>query len=209
MFDKIVEGFKKSPYLWTALISMTVITILTPLTRRVPQPPPVVSTVPEFSLVGPDGTAFGSRELAGRIYIASFIFTRCQSICPMIVQHLTKLQNQIIQQKIPLTLVSITVDPENDTPSVLKSFAEKSGANSSVWTFLTGTRESITHVVEKGFTVGMGAPAEINGLMDIAHSQKLILVDNRGRIRGFYDATTEGVEEIFARAEAVVGETLL
>jgi protein SCO1/2 len=209
MFEKIVEGFKKSPYLWTAVISMVVITVLTPLTRRVPQPPPVVSTIPEYSLTGPDGRPFGSRELSGRTYIASFIFTRCQSICPMIVQHLLKLQARIEHEKIPLTLVSITVDPENDTPSVLKSFAEKSGANSSVWTFLTGTRESITHIVEKGFTVGMGTPAEINGLTDIAHTQKLILVDSRGRIRGFYDASAEGVEEIYARAEAVVGETLL
>jgi protein SCO1/2 len=209
MFEKIVEGFKKSPYLWTAVVSMIVITIVTPLTRRVPQPPPVVSALPEFTLTGPDGKPFGSRELAGRTYIASFVFTRCKSVCPMIIQHLATLQTRILHDKIPLTLVSITVDPENDTPSVLKAFAEKSGASASVWTFLTGPRASITDVVEKGFTVGMGAPTVTNGLMDVAHSQKLILVDSRGRIRGFYDASGEGVDEIYARAEAVVGETLL
>lgn len=209
MFEKIVEHFKKSPYLWSAVISMIVITILTPLTRRVPEPPPVVGTVPEFTLTGPDGNAFGSKQLEGKAYIASFIFTRCQSICPMIVQHLTKLQARILHDKIPLVLVSVTVDPENDTPTVLKSYAEKSGANSAVWTFLTGSRETITHVVEKGFMVGMGAPTIVNGLMDIAHSQKLILVDNKGRVRGYYDATSEGTDEIYARAEAVVGETLL
>ncbi|NBX16900.1 MAG: SCO family protein [Proteobacteria bacterium] len=209
MFEKIVEGFKKSPYLWTAVVSMIVITIVTPLTRRVPQPPPVVSALPEFTLTGPDGKPFGSRELAGRTYIASFLFTRCQSVCPMITQHLVGLQARILHDKIPLTLVSITVDPENDTPSVLKAFAEKSGASGSVWTFLTGSRTSVTEIVEKGFTVGMGAPTVTNGLMDVAHSQKLILVDSRGRIRGFYDASGEGVDEIYARAEAVVGETLL
>lgn len=188
---------------------MIVITILTPLTRRVPSPPPVVGTVPEFSLIGPSGNAFGSKELAQKTYIASFIFTRCQSFCPMIVQHLVQLQKRVLHEKIPLTIVSFTVDPEFDTPSVLKSYAEKVGADPSTWTFLSGSRDAITTIVEKGFTVGVGAPTVVNGLMDIAHSQKLILVDGRGQIRGFYNASPEGIDEIFARAESVVGEAFL
>lgn len=208
MFEKFVDRFRRSPYFWSAVISMIVITILTPLTRRVPAPPPVVSTLPSYSLLGPDGAAFGSAELAKKVYVANFIFTRCQSLCPLIVQHLTKLQERILISKLPLLIVSISVDPEFDTPNVLKSFAEKSGANPLTWTFLTGPRESIVSLVEKGFALGVGAPQVVNGLMEIAHAQKLVLVDGQGRVRGSYSASSEGIDEVFARAEAVVGEAL-
>ncbi|MFZ9519464.1 MAG: SCO family protein, partial [Silvanigrellaceae bacterium] len=181
----------------------------TPITRRVPQPPPVLGSLPDYSLANPNGTAFGSRELSGKVYVASFIFTRCQSFCPMIVQHLNKLQKRVVLEKLPLTIVSLTVDPDFDTPNVLKAYAETAGADPAVWTFLTGSRESITSLVEKGFSVGMGAPVITNGLIDIAHSQKMALIDGKGQIRGYYDASSEGIDEVFARAEAVVGESLL
>jgi protein SCO1/2 len=209
MFEKIVEHFKQRPYFWSAVVAMIFITVLTPLTRRVPAPPPVISTVPAFTLTGPNGSPFGSTELKNKVYVASFIFTRCQSVCPLIVQHLGELQQRILFSRLPLTLVSLTVDPEHDTPSVLKSFAEKVGADPATWTFLTGSRDDLVAVVEQGFTVGVGAPTLTNGLMDIAHSQKLILVDGQSRIRGFYNASSEGVDEIFSRAEAVVGESML
>lgn len=209
MFEKLTERFRRSPYFWSAVMSMIVITVLTPLTRRVPAPPPVINSLPSFSLTGPDGKAFGSQELAGRVYVASFIFTRCGSVCPLIVQHLSTLQKRVQLEKFPLTIVSISVDPEFDTPDVLRNYAEKIGADPKIWTFLSGSRENILDVVEKGFTVGVGAPIITNGLMDIAHSQKLVLVDSKGQIRGFYDASSEGIEELYARAEAVVGEALM
>ncbi|MEY3901383.1 MAG: hypothetical protein RL189_689 [Pseudomonadota bacterium] len=209
MFEKFVESFKRSPYLWSAIIGISFITIVTPLTRRVPEPPPVLNTVPAFTLTGPDGAPFGSDQLTGRAYVASFLFTRCQTLCPMIIQDLTHLQKRIVHDKMPLTLVSITVDPEFDTASVLKSYAEKVAADPATWTFLTGPRADITTVIEKGFTVGVGAPTLVNGIMDIAHSQKFVLVDSKGRIRGYYDASSEGIDELYARAEAVVGELLM
>ncbi|MEN9827107.1 MAG: hypothetical protein RI953_2852 [Pseudomonadota bacterium] len=209
MFENLVERFKRNPYFWAAIGSMIFITILTPITRRVPQPPPALGTLPEYSLTNPNGEAFGSKELAGKVYVASFIFTRCQSFCPMIVQHLTELQKRVLLGKLPLTIVSLSVDPEFDTPNVLKAYAEKAGADPSVWTFLTGPRDSLTNLIEKGFSVGVGAPVITNGLIDIAHSQKVALIDGKGQIRGYYDASSEGIDEVFARAEAVVGESLL
>lgn len=207
MFEKIVERFKRQPYLWTAVISMLVITILTPLTRRVPEPPPVLGEIGQYVLTNQNNQPFGSNELSGQAYVASFIFTRCKTFCPVIFQHLKSLQEKIKISKIPLSIVSITVDPEFDTHEVLKKQSELLSADPKHWTFLTGERDTLSKLIEGGFMVGMGEAVTNASLMDIAHSQKLVLVDRAGKIRGYYDATNSGIDEIFSRAEAVAGES--
>ncbi|NBO38120.1 SCO family protein [bacterium] len=209
MFETLVERFRRNPYFWAAVISMITITILTPLTRRVPMAPAVIGTVPSFSMMSEQGKPFGSKQLSGHTYVASFIFTRCKSFCPMITQHLRKLQERVVAEKLPLTIVSFTVDPEFDSAAVLKAHAATLSAQPDIWTFVTGAHTAMSELLEKGFMVGMGAPTITGGMMDIAHAQKLVLVDGKARIRGFYYASPEGIEEIFARAEAVIGESLL
>ena len=113
--------------------------------------------------------------------IVNFIFTRCQDICPGLSQKMKYIQTQLPQAK----LVSISVDPEYDTPSVLKEYGTRYNAGPS-WFFLTGTREQIT----KTNTVFQQAYQENKSQSDapnILHSQKFILIDDAGFIRGFYD----------------------
>jgi protein SCO1/2 len=207
MFEKIVEGFKRQPFLWAAVICMLVITVLTPLTRRVPQPPPILGEVPQFTLTNENNQPFGSQQLAGKAYVASFVFTRCKTFCPIIFQHLKSLQERIQIAKLPLTIVSFTVDPDHDTPDILKTQANVLSADPQIWTFLTSEKSTMIKLVEGGFMLGMGEATMSGELMDIAHAQKLVLVDANGKIRGFYDATSAGIDETFARAEAIAGES--
>lgn len=206
MFEKIVDRFRKQPYLWSAVLAMLVITILTPLTRRVPEPPAVLGEVPQFVLTNQNNQPFGSKELAGKAYVASFVFTRCKTFCPVIFQHLKTLQEKIKLSQIPLSIVSITVDPEFDSPEVLKKQSELLSADPAHWTFLTAERNTLSQLIEGGFMVAMGEAMMGAEMMDIAHAQKLVLVDRHGKIRGYFDATSSGIDETFYRAEAIAGE---
>ncbi|MBM3380860.1 MAG: SCO family protein [Betaproteobacteria bacterium] len=206
MFEQAVEKFKSRPYFWSAIICMLVITILTPFTRRVPEPPPVIAEVPEFSVINQNGEAFGSKQLAGKAYVVSFIFTRCKTACPMIFQHLKTLQERIKVSSLPLNIVSFTVDPEHDTPETLKAHGATIPSDPAHWIFLTAEKAILTQIIEGGFMMAVGEASMMGGLMDIAHAQKLVLVDAKGKIRGFYDATPNGVDEVFSRAEAISGE---
>ncbi|HEY2614678.1 MAG TPA: SCO family protein, partial [Chthoniobacterales bacterium] len=94
--------------------------------------------VPNFELVNQAGQPYGSAQLAGKIWIADFIFTTCPGPCPIISTRMSELQKPL--QKTDVRLVSFTVDPETDTPEVLSSYAEKLHAESARWNFLTGAR---------------------------------------------------------------------
>ena len=113
--------------------------------------------------------------------IVNFIFTRCQDICPALSQKMQYIQAQIPQAK----LVSISVDPEYDTPNVLKEYSARFQAGSS-WFFLTGTREEITKT-NAAFQQAYKEERSDGDAPNILHSQKFILVDDLGFIRGFYD----------------------
>lgn len=206
MFEKAVEAFKKRPFTWAAVFFAILITVLTPLTRRVPEPPPVLGEVPQFTVTNQNGELFGSQQLAGKAYVASFVFTRCKTACPMIFQHLKTLQERIKASQLPLAIVSFTVDPDHDTPEKLKAHAATLQSDPNIWSFLTSEKLALTQLIEGGFMMAVGEETMMGGLMDIAHAQKLVLVDARSKIRGFYDATPTGVDEVFARAEAISGE---
>ena len=94
----------------------------------------MLSQLPAFSLVGVDGKAFSSEQLQGQVYIASFFFTSCRSICPAIMQGMGRLQKGFEEREIQgIRLVSITVDPEHDTPEVLREYAKSVGALPARW----------------------------------------------------------------------------
>jgi cytochrome oxidase Cu insertion factor (SCO1/SenC/PrrC family) len=103
--------------------------------------------------------------------------------------------------------VSISVDPEGDTPAVLTDYGKTLGVDSSRWTLLTGDPERIRQLVVEGFKTPI-EPMPEGGAepMDIAHTGKLVLVDGAGRIRGYYDSTEMGLDEVFNRAQHVLGQ---
>jgi protein SCO1/2 len=149
---------------------------------------PELGQVPDFALTGHDGKPVTRASLEGAAWIADFIFTRCAGQCPMMSQRMRQLQQTL--NKADVRLVSFTVDPTHDTPEALTAYARQFEAVPGRWKFVTGDRDAIWALARDGFRVGVadeaGTPEE-----PIAHSIRFILVDRRGVIRGYYDATDE------------------
>ncbi len=145
-----------------------------------PPPLPDYGALPGFSLVAQDGAAFGSRQLAGSPWIADFIYTSCPGPCPALTARLASMQKAL---PAPVRLVSFTVDPERDTPRVLKDYAARFGADPARWRFLTGKRSELRALARDGFKV----PVTDAGGGLVGHTLKVALVDPALRVRGYYD----------------------
>jgi protein SCO1/2 len=142
-------------------------------------------TVPEFVLMNQDGQNFGSAQLRGKIWIADFIYTTCPGPCPMLSTRMSELQKPL--EKTDVHLVSFSVDPAKDTPQVLRGYAEKLQAQPGRWDFLTGPQSTIYNLSRNGFKLAVSDGSEEKGIP--VHSTRMILVDQHGAIRGYYDAT--------------------
>ena len=201
-------GILRNPYVWAFFIGVVVITGLRPLMRRVPDPPPVLAALPAWELVDQNGDPYGSDDLAGSVYVANFFFTRCVAICPALMQSTKRLQTRYEQAGIDaIRLVSISVDPESDTPERMSEYGARLGIDFGRWSLLTGEPEAIRVLLTDGFKVGVGERQELEaGLYDIAHSGKLVLVDGEGRIRGYYGIDEQGIDETFHRSTHVLLE---
>ena len=200
--------FYRNPFVIAFLAGIVTLTLIRPLLRREPEPPPVLSQLPAFSLTDQEGRAYGSAELTGQVYITSFFFTRCPSICPALMHDVRKLQDGFAERGVEgVRLVSITVDPENDTPAVLKQYGQLLKADFGRWTFLTGPPAEVEALVVGGFKTPMDrAESGPGSAMDIAHTGKIVLVDGSGRIRGYYGTDEMGLDEAFNRAQHVLKE---
>jgi len=150
---------------------------------------PVIGSVPEFSLTEANGTPLRRADLLGKVWIASFLFTRCAEACPTMMRHEVRLQANLPLRD-DLRLVSFSVDPDWDVPRVLTDYAHAFGADRARWLFLTGDKKQIYHLTIDGFRLAMvdAVPAKE---MPILHSTKLVLVDRHGAIRGYYDSSDE------------------
>lgn len=126
------------------------------------------------------GERFDGATLAGKVWIVDFIYTNCPAECPMMSAKMHRLAKQVRGQG-DVRLVSISVDPERDTPEALTRFARRYGAPSEQWIFLTGTPQTVHQLAFTTFHVG-------DVLGKIEHSTKFVLVDKRGRIRGYYSS---------------------
>jgi cytochrome oxidase Cu insertion factor (SCO1/SenC/PrrC family) len=145
--------------------------------------------VPEFTLTDQDGHSYSRSNLDGKVWIASFLFTRCATLCPQIAARMAELQ-KVYASNPDIHLVSITVDPENDTPQVLKAYAAAHNADTARWSFLTGPEKNIYDLVgRRGFMLGVAkneGPARTPG-NEVTHSSRLAVVDRKGAIRGYFD----------------------
>lgn len=197
-----------NPFIWAFFIGIITITAIRPFLRHVPEPPPVISELPAYELTDQSGQSFGSVDLAGDVYVANFIFTRCMSICPVLTRSMGQLQSLYDRHSIDqIRLVSFTVDPEWDRPEKLALYAQDHDANTPRWTFLTGETDQMRSLLVDGFKVPMGDKELVNeSMIDIAHTGKLVLVDQQGRIRGYYSSDGEGIDEIFHRSQHVLRE---
>ena len=150
---------------------------------------PKLLDAPAFSLTHYDGSTVGLDDLAGKPWVADFVFTRCPGICPIMTQRMKELVADIPEGK--ARYVSISVDPEHDTPEVLKAYAEKNGAGPD-WYFLTGAKDVIFSLVREGFLLAIDEaempPTGVGPAEPIVHSNRFVLVDADGKIRAYYNS---------------------
>ena len=151
---------------------------------------PVLGTVPPFSLTSETGAPVTEQILKDRVTIVDFIFTSCAGICPMMSGRMAWLQEEL-RERDGVRFVSVSVDPETDTPEVLAAYGKRYGADPRLWTFLTGDRDSIYSLSRNGFKLGV----DTEGTDAIIHSPKFVLVDRRGTIRGYFDSDSTGAME--------------
>jgi protein SCO1/2 len=155
------------------------------------------NALPTFQLTNQEGESYGSAQLAGKIWIADFIFTTCRGPCPIISSRMSELQKPL--KDTDVHLVSFTVDPDKDTPDVLRDYAGRLQAQSGRWDFLTGSKASIYEISKNGFKLGISDGSEELGVP--VHSTLMVLVDRKGVIRGYYDALApDGVTKVLADA---------
>ncbi len=190
-FQKIMRMKSFWIIFWAIMFSYP---IYRSLNRTLPPPLPVYSEVPEFSLTNEFNKPFGTKDLKGKFYIANFMFTSCPSTCPALMDKMDIIQNRIRGLGAKAAIVTFTVDPTIDTPEVLFKYARKRNTNPFIWNFLTGKKADLEKIVVDGFKVPMGKKEAVTKkledkaitLMDIVHSEKVVLVDNKGQIRGYY-----------------------
>jgi len=156
--------------------------------NRPPEPPPVFGELPSFELTERDGSRVGRDELLGAPWVADFIFTRCAVYCPRLTARMKELR-----QALPASVrtVSISVDPEYDTPEVLTAYAASWKIEGRDWLFLTGPRDATWSLIRRGFLQPVEEQPAV-AASPILHSNRFVLVDSSARLRGFYDAFEEG-----------------
>jgi len=158
-------------------------------------------TVPNFQLTNQNNQPFGSKQLAGKIWVADFIFTSCPGPCPMVSSRMSELQRPL--EKTDVHLVSFSVDPEKDTPDVLRGYADKLKAQPARWDFLTGSKSTIYDLSKNGFKL-----AVLDGETGVpVHSTRIVLVDRHGEIRGYYEAmAADAVTKLLADTSHLLRE---
>lgn len=191
-----LEKVVKSPWFWALFIAYGFFyPVYRSLNRTLPPDLPVISHVPEFKMMSENGTPFGSQDLKGRVYLANFAFSRCPTVCPKMMKEMEKIQKRVRGTGRKVAIVTFTVDPEYDTPKVLFDMARARKANPFVWTFLTGTNKAeMFKLYRDGFKVGVEQNPK--DLFDIAHSEKIVLVDDENRVRGYYAFEENSINQL-------------
>ena len=194
---------------------------LIPLPKRPDRMPPTATTGPEFYFDAPQfalqergGGEVTTADLEGKIWIASFVFTRCTMGCPQVTATMAALQKDLdLAGADDLRLVTFTVDPENDTLERLKKYAETFRAHETKWLFLTGREKVVRPLLQKGFKITATTKENPKPGDEFDHSTKIFAIDKKGRVRGTFDGMqgehdTDGARyrEGLARLKELVAE---
>jgi len=138
----------------------------------------VIGTVPDFRFTTQDGKTLSRADLLGKVWVADFFFTRCPGPCPMMSSRMAEISKELKKAK-DVRLVSVSIDPEHDTPEVLSEYAARLNADPNRWIFLTGPKKEIDEFTTKGMLQVLATdPAGVP-----THSTRFLVVDREGRIR--------------------------
>lgn len=143
-------------------------------------------TIADFSFTNQNGKTITQKDYEGKIYVADFFFTTCQTICPIMTTNMTEVQKAFSKNP-KVMILSHTVTPEIDSVPVLKQYALKQNVDDSKWNMVTGDKKDIYYIARKSYlAVKTGKPEE---MYDMVHTENFVLVDTKRRVRGFYDGT--------------------
>ena len=186
----------------TAMVATAAVLLLARQLHR-PPPPPALGAVPEFTLTERSGREIRRADLDGAPWIADFIFTRCSGMCPALTTRMADVRRRIADAGLRARAVSFSVDPTHDTPEVLREYARRHGAEGDDWLFVTGPRDALYALIGDGFRLSVSerppGAVETEGGELIAHSDRFVLVDGRGRIRGYYHGLDADMPEALLR----------
>lgn len=160
------------------------------------KPLPLYGAIESFTLTNQNGKAVTLTGLKGRVWVADIIFTRCPGQCLRMTMQMKQLQ-QALPASSQARLVSLTTDPDFDTPPVLKAYGQRFGADPGRWIFLTGTKSQLADLAigSLKLTVVEKKPEERDSPQDLfVHSTIFVIVDKRGQLRGTFETSGEGVD---------------
>jgi len=173
-------------------------------------PPPVIATLPDFHFIDQDGHPLAAADLDGKLWVVDFFFARCTSICPTLIERMHDVERWAGRHpdvEAKLGLLSITVDPEHDTPAALREYARAHGMEEGRWRLVTGAAEPVLDVVSRGFKIAVGTPKlDETGRLDILHGGHLVVLDAERRVRGYFDGDADGVRQLEAALVALAAE---
>ncbi|KGO90313.1 SCO family protein [Flavobacterium suncheonense] len=160
--------------------------------------------IADFAFTNQNGKTITQKDYEGKVYVADFFFTTCQTICPMMTDNMSWLQAQI-KDNPDVMLLSHSVTPDIDSVSVLKKYALEKGVIDSKWNLVTGNKKDIYYLARKSYlAVKTGNPSE---MYDMVHTENFVLVDRKRRVRGFYDGTKkEAMEKLLEDITFLVNE---
>jgi protein SCO1 len=173
-----------------------------------------IGPVPVFELTNQNNIKISNKEYLRKVYVLEFFFSTCPTICPRMNSNMLLIQDEFFGNP-NFGIASITINPKNDTPQVLKDHAKKIGVKSTNWHFLTGEKEYIYSIANKGFNLYVGENQKANGGFE--HSGLFALVDKKGNIRSrkdeygnpiiYYDGLEkEGVKAIMKDIKTLLNE---
>ena len=152
--------------------------------------------IADFKLINQNGKTVSQNDYSDKIYVADFFFTTCQTICPIMTDHMAQIQKRIMTDD-EIMLLSHTVTPEIDTVAQLKRYAIKKGVNDAKWNLVTGDKKQIYELARKSY---LAVKDQGNGdAFDMIHTENFMLIDKKRQIRGFYDGTKqEDINELLS-----------
>jgi protein SCO1/2 len=199
-----------SPYFWAALAGLILVPLSRPFLHFEPTPPAVGASLPAVELVDQHGAVLAISPSPGRVLVLGFFFTRCTTLCPPLGDGLAALAGRYEEAGIDgVTVAAVSVDPQHDGPAELQAWAARHGADGGRVRLLGGEARAVR---ELGQSLGLEPrkPMALSGTgetsVDIAHFDRLALIDGDGRLRGLYRSDERGRDEIFHRSLHVLGE---
>jgi len=157
---------------------------------------PVIGQVSDFALTNQTGQLVTLLDLTNHVWLADIIFTRCAGSCPVMTRQMRMLQD-VLPAASPARLVSLTTDPDYDSPAILQRYAGHYGADSNRWMFLTGTKAQLAGLAATSLKLGATpvAPPDQKTPVDLfIHSTIFVAVDKHARLRGVFETEGDGVD---------------